>query len=202
MTTNDKYQQLADEVNEAIKKSYKSESAEEKRSGFFLSMRKLNELKEAIREIPGGYITGLEKFENTLSDIEDEYYKTGVFTKELFSGWVYQTQFRLETPLSSLLNHGEVRDGIKDIDAVTSNQLHGGWIQKTTTFQEMGLDIKEAKSTFIASIVGPIPPNGGLFLDYLIELRRIVESEIEVSRQTELLDEVLSKQHYYDFNRQ
>ena len=200
MSIENKCQQLVDQVNQAIKKSYASENPEEKREEFFCAVKKLNELKESIREFPGGYITGLLKFEGTLEEIEDEYYEKGIFKKDLFSGWVYQTVFRLETPLTSLLNHGEFKESIVELEAVTSNDKHGGWIQKTRSFREMGLDVDEVKNTFIASIVGPISPDGGLFLDYLIELRKIVESAMEIAIKKELLEDALSKQQYYGFN--
>ncbi|MDX1915806.1 MAG: hypothetical protein SFU55_09505 [Methylophilus sp.] len=194
-------QKLADEVNTSIKESYNSDNAEEKRNKFFLAQNKLAELKITVKDIPGGYITGLEKFEVTLEKIEDEYYEKGIFLRELFSGWVYQAEFRLETPLTALLNHGEFRESIDDLDAISKNQKHGGWVQKTRSFREMGLDVDEIRHTFIASIVGLIPPNGGLFLEYLIELREIVESDVEVFRKKDLLEVTLSKQQYYGFNR-
>lgn len=194
-------QKLVDEVNTSIKESYNSDNPEEKRNKFFLAQKKLAELKITIKDIPGGYITGLEKFELTLEKIEDEYYEKGIFLRELFSGWVYQAEFRLETPLTALLNHGEFREAVDHIDTVTADQKHGGWVQKTRSFREMGLDVDEVKHTFIASIVGPIPPNGGLFLEYLIELRKIIESDAEVSKKKELLGVILSKQQYYGFNK-
>lgn len=201
MDIDSKNNQLAEEVNSALRKSYKSNDPEEKRELFFLAVRKLNELKELVRETPGARITGLTKFENTLDEIEQEYYDEGVFKDELFCGWIFNTNFRLETPLASLLNHGEFRETLDDLSAVTSNQKDGGWVQKTTSFREMGLDVSEPKQTFIASIVGPIPPKGGLFLDYLIELRRIVESETDIELKQKLLYQVLDKQQYYDFNK-
>lgn len=137
----------------------------------------------------------------TLDKIEDEYFETGIFSKELFSGWVYQAEFKLETPLAALLNHGEFRESIDDSDAVTKSQEHGGWVQKTRSFREMGLDVEDNYNYTIASIVGYVPKGGGLFLDYLIELRRVVEDDLAVDQKIKLLNEVLVKQQYYEFNK-
>lgn len=192
---------LADEVNRSIKESYDSDNAVEKRDKFFLAHKRFNELKIAVQKIPGGYITGLDKFELTLEKVEDEYYEKGIFSKDIFSGWVYQAEFKLETPLSALLNHGEFRESIDNSDAVTESQEHGGWVRKTRSFREMGLDADDNVNHTIASIVGLVPRNGGIFLNYLIELRELVESGMALTDMKEKLSEVLAKQEYYEFNK-
>ena len=192
---------LASQVNDAIKTSYSSNNSSEKRDCYFLAVRKLDELKESILELPGGYITGLDKFENNLEEIQREYFDEGVFTKNLIAGWIYSAELKLETPLSALQNHGEFRAVDQEINAITQDQKHGGWMTKTTTFREMGIDLDEMRESYMSSIVGPVPLNGGEFLDYLIELRVIIESSADKALKLEMLKECLSKQHHYHFNK-
>lgn len=201
MTVEDECLSLANEVNEAIQTSYKSENPEDKREHFFLAIRKLNELKDKVSELPGGYITGLEKFENTLEEIESEYFEQGVFTKNMQSGWIYQAILKLDTPLSALLTHGEYKSMHESLDVVTNDSRYGGWWPKNASFKEMGMDFAELKNTFMSSIVGPLPLDGGDFLDYLIGLRKIVESNLEIEQKIQLLKECLSKQNYYHLNK-
>ena len=60
---------------------------------------------------------------------------------------------------------------------------------KTTTFREMGIDLDEMRESYMSSIVGPVPLNGGEFLDYLIELRVIIESSVDKALKLEMLKE-------------
>ena len=95
----------------------------------------------------------------------------------------------LTTPLEWLLRDGETTNVLSDVP-----ENFAFWVPKLKTFRELGFDIDEVPDSTRASAIGQIPEDGGDFLPFLIQYRRIVEAKDE--RQT-ILDNLtdLGAQH-------
>lgn len=78
---------------------------------------------------------------------------------------------KASTPLEWLLRHGEVAD-------VPSGapRKFGVWVPVTKSVRKPGFPKEQSPPSTMASQVGPIPQDGGEFLPFLIEYRRIVET--------------------------
>lgn len=110
---------------------------------------------------------------------------------DIVAGWCLSVTMQTRTPLKWLLRHGEFRAGA---DAVLDEvpEQHGIWVPVTKSWEDLGVDIPELPPTTMASEVGPIPEDGGDFLVFLIEYRKIVEAELSEEYQADALKALAS----------
>jgi hypothetical protein len=93
---------------------------------------------------------------------------------DLITGWQLEVTMSSTTPLEWLLRDGETAKNPQDV-----LQLHGHWAPKLRTFRELGFAVDEVEDSTRASEIGQIPIDGGDFLPFLIEYRKIVEAKEE-----------------------
>lgn len=109
---------------------------------------------------------------------------------DLLKGWRYCATLSPETPLEVLEHHGEVHQGPKNELPNYGDQSEGIWTPETKSFEEMGIDLPEFPDSTMASAVGQIPADGGDFLPFLKEFRRVVEGPEPVPDKVEALREL------------
>ena len=93
---------------------------------------------------------------------------------DILKGYTLCVTMQLRTPLKYLEMHGQ----IIDLES-TPTQVpieHGCWVPQCKPWTELGIDLKEAPEGTMASDIGPIPANGGQYLEFLKVFRNIVES--------------------------
>ncbi len=96
---------------------------------------------------------------------------------DIMTGYRFCATVQLRTPLRVLRRHGEVHQGIgTEPPEIAREMWEGIWLPRTTTFHELGLDMDEPVST-MASDIGPIPQDGGDYLEFLIAVRTSAESD-------------------------
>jgi hypothetical protein len=93
---------------------------------------------------------------------------------DIITGWQLVVTMSSTTPLEWLLRDGETSKNPQDVP-----QHLGIWVPNVKTFRELGLDIDEVEDSTRASEIGQIPMDGGYFLPFLIEYRKIVEAKEE-----------------------
>jgi hypothetical protein len=91
---------------------------------------------------------------------------------DLITGWQLVVTMSSTTPLEWLLRDGDTTEDPQDV-----LQFHGHWAPKLRTFRELGFDVDEVEDSTRASEIGQIPVDGGDFLPFLIEYRKIVEAK-------------------------
>jgi hypothetical protein len=101
----------------------------------------------------------------------DELY---VANDDIVDGWQLSVTMSLTTPLKWLLRHQEIANDQSDVP-----QEFGIWLPKVKSFRELGYDIDEMPASTQSSTIGYIPIDGGDFLPFLIEYRKIVEAKEE-----------------------
>lgn len=109
-------------------------------------------------------------------------------------GWEFSATLQLRTPLRILTRHGELWHKL-DVEPPTIIQelWEGIWIPKTRTWNELGgEDIPDFLPQSMASDIGPIPPDGGLYLEFLISVRKIVESSATIDERIHSLTNEIS----------
>lgn len=120
--------------------------------------------------------------------------------EDILKGWEFCATLSPETPLEVLERHGKVHPGPREALPEYGDQSEGIWMPKTKTFQEMGIDLPEFPESSMASQVGSVPADGGDFLPFLKDFRRVVEGPEPVPEQIETLRELKRKDpKYRDF---
>lgn len=94
----------------------------------------------------------------------------------MIASWRLVATMNVRTPLAYLLRHGETRRGAeRPSEAIAP--AHATWVPVTKSWAELGFsNIPDPSPATMASQVGQIPQDGGDFLLFLIQYRRIVES--------------------------
>ena len=101
----------------------------------------------------------------------DELYEANA---DILEGWTLCVTMSRTTPLEWLLRAGEIAKDPCDVP-----QQFGIWVPKTKGWRELGFDIDELPPGTQASEIGQIPEDGGDFLPFLIQYRKIVEAKEE-----------------------
>jgi hypothetical protein len=108
---------------------------------------------------------------------------------EVIKHFYFQADMNISTPLSTLEHHGEIRYPGDDLPKY-GNLLRGIWIPVTKSWEELlgpkaarkakkllpGSD-ESAIGKSMQSDIGAIPSDGGKYLPFLREFRKIVESK-------------------------
>ena len=96
---------------------------------------------------------------------------------DVLEGWEFVATMNQHTPLWILEKHGESHPGPPEDLPEYGGQEHGIWVPVTKGWEELGIEADEVEGSMMASMVGQIPSDGGDFLPFLKETRRIVEGE-------------------------
>lgn len=104
----------------------------------------------------------------------------------LIRGWKFCATLQLRTPLAVLQMHGRVVPGSRR-PPEPAELWHGAWVPQTATVRELGINIDEVPESEMSSDIGPIPVNGGRYLAFLLNVRRIVEGDGPVEARHALL---------------
>ena len=99
-------------------------------------------------------------------------------TETLSLQFFYKLQAKLDpkTPLSILNRHGEEREGLP-----SEESAYFTWREPRDSFT------LSSETETISSMVGPLPADGGSFMDFLKRFREIVERPIQ-NKETELVE--------------
>lgn len=104
-------------------------------------------------------------------------------------------------PLRVLSRHGEIHEGLDDPPPIAQNQSEGYWTPLLKSFNELGIELPEiillGRTT--ASDIGQIPIDGGEYLKFLLEVRRIVEGNGTMEERKATLRNELSQLKWCDF---
>jgi hypothetical protein len=106
----------------------------------------------------------------------------------VLKGMQFVATMMLRTPLNVLEHHGETFEGPVSNAPIYGTQADGIWVPKVKTWREMGIDMDELPPSVMASEIGPIPENGGDYLLFLKDFRRIVESSDSVESKIERIN--------------
>jgi hypothetical protein len=120
---------------------------------------------------------------------------------DIVGGLQFCATMQLRTPLRVLTRHGEIFTGLPgDPPVIAREQWEGTWITKMRTLREMGIDMDEPANGWIASNIGPIPADGGQYLQFLISVRRIVESVNSIDERIEKLKVEVGGSRWAEFS--
>lgn len=121
---------------------------------------------------------------------------------DVLEGWEYSATLSLDTPLEALEHDGEVRKTSRRNLPDYGGPAAGVWLPKTRSFQDLGIDAPEFENGERASEIGYAPADGGTFLEFLKDFRRIVEGRRTVPDKIEairnLREENESYRKHYD----
>lgn len=104
---------------------------------------------------------------------------------EGLAGLQWAATMSLKTPLRSLERHGEIYRGDPLAAPTYGGPAEGTWVP-VVDWEAVGLDSPPAGTMW--SVIGTIPQDGGDFLPFLLEFRRIVESQDPVPTMLERID--------------
>ncbi len=91
---------------------------------------------------------------------------------KLIDGWNLIATMSRRTPLEWLLRHGEWAETPTDLP-----MEFAWWTPRLKSLKELGIRGNELPPSTMASEIGQIPDDGGDFLPFLIEYRKIVEGQ-------------------------
>lgn len=112
-------------------------------------------------------ITTIEKSQNNIN-------KHWRANDDIIKGLEFIATLQLRTPLRVLLRHGEIHTDINtEPPKIIKEMWEGGWVTKTKTYRELGLDLDEVPEGSHASNIGLVKPSE--YLPLLFAIRKIVE---------------------------
>lgn len=95
---------------------------------------------------------------------------------------------QLRTPLRVLLRHRELFSDLpNEPPPIARAMWEGIWTTRTPSFRELGIELDDPPPGQMASSIGPIPVDGGDYLEFLIAVRKIVESANSINDRVDLL---------------
>lgn len=117
---------------------------------------------------------------------------------DIISGYQFIATMSKNTPLSVLERHGEIHNDLSSTPPAFCAQKDGIWIPKLKTWSELtnGRITKEFCPT-MSSDIGQIPCDGGDYLSFLKDFRRIVEQEISIKERIYQLKALTKKNSHY-----
>lgn len=129
---------------------------------------------------------------------------------DVLNGFEFSGTLKLSTPLNTLEHHRETHDGPESKLPKYGGMEHGIWLPKTKSWAELagpGANkelLRKAQENppkdTMWSDVGYVPEDGGSYLLFLKEFRKIVESEeTPKEKRKEILELAEKYQDYRDF---
>jgi hypothetical protein len=98
--------------------------------------------------------------------------------RELFSGWRFSATLSTETRLEALLHHGE-QIAVEQVRPNYCPDHEGTWMP----ILRDALPDDPEDPPLMASMIGPVPFDGGALLPFLIRYRRIIERSASVAER-------------------
>ncbi|WP_210413407.1 hypothetical protein [Altererythrobacter sp. TH136] len=118
---------------------------------------------------------------------------------DILAGYTFCATMQLRTPLRVLLRHGEKHVGFSEPPVIAREQWEGIWIPVPKSWAELGFDLPELPGGTMASEVGQIPADGGEFLQFLIAVRQLVETDESATARRRKLEIELMKTRWLAF---
>lgn len=115
--------------------------------------------------------------------------------QDVLRGLRFNATLQVRTPLWVLEHHGELFEGPPSAAPRYGTMADGFWVPEPKTWAELGFDLQEGRESTHASDVGPVRPSD--YLPFLIDFRRIVESDAAVSEKIARLNTLRSKSPAY-----
>lgn len=120
---------------------------------------------------------------------------------DILDGLVFSATLQLRTPLEVLKHHGEVfKEKNQTQPNYSKEAWHGIWIPKTKFYKDLELDIEEIEEGTQASEIGSVKTSE--YLPFLIEFRKIVESDkstVEITKELyDLVDKNKNFKNFWD----
>jgi hypothetical protein len=115
---------------------------------------------------------------------------------EVIEGWEFNATLQLRTPLIALEHHGEVIRGVRPDGPTYGPPWAGIWLPKEKSWAELGLPFRESPPGDMASEIGPVPEDGGTFLPFLKDYRRIIEGSGSIDERIAAVRAVLAREEY------
>lgn len=109
---------------------------------------------------------------------------------DVLRGMVFVATMLLRTPLNVLEHDGEIFEGPVSKAPKYGTQADGIWAPATKTWKELGFDLPEFPPGMRSSEIGLIPQDGGDYLLFLKDFRRIVESGDSVESKIERINKL------------
>lgn len=149
--------------------------------------------EKMVEENPHGDLTEAADQSCSLSD--DQYRAD----RDILKGLRFCATMSLDTPLDVLEHHGEMFEGLPSRAPMYGGPAEGMWIPEVDWSSVGASPPPEGK---MASVVGPIPTDGGGFLKFLKDFRSIVESDAPVpERLSEIRSLTRQNSTYREFGR-
>jgi hypothetical protein len=188
-------QRMNDIINESLQIAKSTKNSETKASRVRVARQKLNELIDYCNKFTFIKIDKLHEVDTNIREFEAEIIneghsdyiiklqndKTYHNNQELIKGMVFYATLQVRTPLSVLIHHGEGFHGPPSKVPRYGTEADGYWSYDLTPWRELGIDIDEMPESESASDVGPVKANE--YLPFLIEFRKIVESQESVDKK-------------------
>jgi hypothetical protein len=120
---------------------------------------------------------------------------------DIISGYRFCATMQLRTPLRVLSRHGELHHGLdRDPSQIAREMWEGIWIVELRSWRELGIEADEIQHS-MASDIGPVPANGGRYLEFLITVRKAAEGEGSIENRRAAVAEVLADPAWRQFIR-
>jgi hypothetical protein len=112
---------------------------------------------------------------------------------DIISGYRFCATMQLRTPLRVLARHGEVHHGLDwEPPQIAREMWEGIWIPKLRSWRELGIEKNEIPPGTMASDIGPVPADGGQYLQFLIAVRVVAEGDGLIEDRRAAVGEVLT----------
>lgn len=117
---------------------------------------------------------------------------------DVMSGYVFIATLQLRTPLRVLEMDGLVVP-VTATRTEPAELWHGIWVPKPKSWRSIGVDIPEFDLGTRASDIGPVPADGGEYLQFLKRFRRLFEGTPELIRPEALAALLIVQPAYQKF---
>lgn len=199
-------------VNESIKIANESKNVETRRSRLKVAREKIESLKKMALQFPFLGLTNLSAVEDSINKVETEtealmknkeknydMIDTWRDNSDICSGLQFHATMSKNTPLSVLEHHGEIFHDINGTPPTYGTKADGIWIIRVKPWSELtnGRITDEFHSETMASDVGQIPCDGGGYLSFLKDFRRIVEQGLPTKEKIILLKKLIKNNPKY-----
>lgn len=183
----------------------KDELVEQKNSsesyGSYLNMG----IKDVYNESANSkYNTEEDCIESEINDKKDFDYEASwnnnadnVYCKnrDILKGSKFSATLYIRTDLSVLIHHGEIFNGPPSRAPKYGTMADGIWIPLTKSWEELGIKKKNLEESELATDIGPA--KASYYLPFLIDFRRIVESECSVNDKISNVKKLCNKSISY-----
>lgn len=132
----------------------------------------------------------------------DNHLKQAEQNSDLVSGWRLSVTMQLRTPLKYLELHG-MRIAIEDGPPPEVPAQHGSWVVTLKSFTELGIPLPEIQRDHVmASEIGPVPADGGPFLDFAKAVRRAIEEPEDIEQKLSSLRSIVADKQWMKLVKQ